>query len=151
MVLLQRVPESVCENEDYLEAMLEQAGLEGTVARVEVLRKGRKAIGEVLVTLRSHAAAEGCVQIFTGCEWGAQGAAPVKARRISQEHALKLVQECAGSEEKSSTRSDADTSDDEIFSVTSDAGQSDSTADSRCRSGLRAAKRSDMAIKLAPA
>jgi len=87
-VLLQKVPAPICQSRVFLDAMLEQAGLEEAVVSVEVLRKHDRVTGELLVTLSSKLAAQLCVQMIDGALWtDARGNGPVRARLLARQPA----------------------------------------------------------------
>lgn len=69
-ILLQGLPKALC-NSSCLEAMFEQAGLEGAIASCRV-RRG-SASSEVLLTVNSRQAARRCIKHFNGRRWDVSG------------------------------------------------------------------------------
>lgn len=67
-VSLRGLPDTVCTNVAYIEAMLEQAGLEDAVLDI-----ARASPGVVRLSLAGTAAAKQCIAHFDGCPWGAGG------------------------------------------------------------------------------
>jgi hypothetical protein len=98
-VLLQGIPEAVCNNRDFVEAMLEQAGVEWAVLKHEVQHHPGREYGDVLVTLVNQDAAHQCLQAFYGCQWGAHRVARVRAKLLGADArpAMSKQESSAGS------------------------------------------------------
>jgi len=94
-VLLQGVPEVVCSNALFVEAMLEQAGLEWAVRQYEVKHQIGRETGDVLVTLTSKNAAHQCLRVFSDCQWGADRRIHVRARLMKPDKTPSRFQKFA--------------------------------------------------------
>lgn len=79
-VTLRGLPELLCCNALFLEAMFEEAGFAEAIVEHEVLREEGKPTGEVSVTLLSPELAQWCEHYFASCDWARQRRS---ARKVS--------------------------------------------------------------------
>merc|ERR1719313_548585 len=65
-VMIENLPVAIANDDDCIEAMLQQAGLSQSLIAFE--RQGKKS-GKVLVSLENRMAAEFCIMHFQSCQW----------------------------------------------------------------------------------
>jgi len=85
-VLLSGLPLELCSNA-CMEAVLEQAGLEGAIVHCEITRGTHR--GEARVTLKSWQMAEQCIAHFRGCKWDS-ACSCVSASFVDAPHTAKV-------------------------------------------------------------
>lgn len=100
-VMLQSVPKALCCG-DYLEAMLEQAGLDSYLVSCRVLT--RADLGEALLKFSVKRAAKKCVKHFDGRRWDLAGNCPaVKATLLQADHTVPKIGKSAAKDHNKAT------------------------------------------------